>query len=225
MNPEYSIKEGEVHLWLAKCDGMDDQYFRTILDGCEKERSVRFHSDLDTKRYVIAHGILRSLLAKYLDVEPERIDYEYGPFGKPAIAGGSPLRFNMSHSNGMAMYAFSLQRDVGIDLEYMRDIPFMELSQSVLSTNEYRYMQSFLVEKRPGIFFTLWVRKEAYVKAIGEGAYAKWRELDVSIQNVAHRISDGGPAWSIIDIPAPRGYMSAVAVRGDIRGIKTFQMY
>jgi 4'-phosphopantetheinyl transferase len=99
----------------------------------------------------------------------------------------------------------------------------MELSRSILSSNEDAYLRSVPAEERSNDFFTLWTRKEAYVKAIGEGFYAKLNEIDVSFRNEMDQLSFCGPTWSIVDIKTPDRYRGAVAVQGDKQVIKTFR--
>jgi 4'-phosphopantetheinyl transferase len=214
---------GEVHVWLADCDALDYGPMRDLLSAHEVDRAKHFRDPEDSKRYVISHGILRSILSKCLDAAPASIEYERGPYGKPGIAGGSWLRFSMSHSNGMAAYALAFERDVGIDLEYKRDVPVMELSPSVLSANEDAYLRSFPVGERTGVFFWLWTRKEAYTKATGEGLHARLNEIDVSFKDKVHRLSHDVPNWSIADINTPDKYKGAIVVQGNVQNIKTFR--
>jgi 4'-phosphopantetheinyl transferase len=223
LSREYTINEGEVHIWTANCDVIDDKPTWGLLDADEANRAKRFRGPLDSRRYVVSHAVLRSILSKYLNEKPESIEYERGLHGKPGIAGGSWLRFNMSHSNGMAAYAITSECDVGIDLQYTRDIPFMELSRSVLSTNEDAYLRSVPIEERLNVFYMFWTRKEAYIKAISEGLYAKLNSVDVSFKNEMHRLSYGGSNWSIVDIETIDGYKGAVAVQGDLQAIKNFR--
>jgi 4'-phosphopantetheinyl transferase len=128
----------------------------------------------------------------------------------------------MSHSKGMAAYAIASKRDVGIDLEYMRDIPFMELSRSFLSTNENAYLRSVPAEELLNVFFMLWTRKEAYLKAIGEGFHAELNEIDVCFNNKIRQLHSGGSTWSIVDIDTTDKYKGAVAVRGDVKRLISF---
>lgn len=223
MSDGYTIDEGDVHVWLADCDIPGDGPMWSLLDEGELNKAKRFRKPDDSRRYVVSHGVLRLILSKYLNERPESIKYERGPYGKPGISGGSWLRFNMSHSNGMAAYAITLKREVGIDLEYMRDIPIPQISRTVLSANEDAYLRSIPVEERLDAFFMLWTRKEAYVKSIGEGIYAKLNEIDVSFRNELCQLSFGGSNWSIVDIESPDRYKGAVAVQGDARAIKVFK--
>jgi 4'-phosphopantetheinyl transferase len=218
-----AIAAHEVHVWLADCDAIDDEPMWDLLDAYEVNRATRFREPGDSKRYVVSHGVLRSILSKYLDIMPESIKYERGPYGKPGIAGGSWLRFNMSHSNGMAAYAIASKGDVGVDLEYIHDVPYIELTRSIFSTNEDAYLRSVRVEERLNVFFMLWTRKEAYIKAIGEGFYTKLNEIDVSFHNEMQRLYVGGSTWSIVDIITPDKYKGAVVIQGNVQDIKTFR--
>jgi 4'-phosphopantetheinyl transferase len=222
LSREYTINEGEAHIWTADCDVIDDKPMWGLLDADEANRAKRFREPLDSRRYVVSHAVLRSILSKYLNEKPESIEYERGLHGKPGIAGGSWLRFNMSHSNGMAAYAITSECDVGIDLQYTRDIPFMELSRSVLSTNEDAYLRSVPIEERLNVFYMFWTRKEAYIKAIGEGLYMQLSDVDVSSNDKWNKLSYNGSMWSITDVVFHAGYACAIAVHGEVRDIKTF---
>lgn len=224
MSDAYTIGEGEVHVWLTDCDTIDDEPMRGLLDADEANRAKRFREPVDSRRYIVSHGVLRSILSKYMDMKPEIIKYERSLYGKPGLAGGSWLHFNMSHSNGMAAYAITSNREVGIDLEYLRDIPFTEISHNVLSKNEDDYLRSVPAEERLNIFFTLWTRKESYIKAIGEGLHAKLNDIDVFFQNEMYSLSYCGSNWSIIDITTPDGYKAALTVQDDRQRIKTVRL-
>jgi 4'-phosphopantetheinyl transferase len=222
LSDAYTISEGEVHIWTADCDAIDYEPMWGLLDVEEVNRAKRFREPRDSRRYVVSHGVMRSILSKYMNEKPKFIKYERGYYGKPGIAGGSWLRFNMSHSNGMAAYAIASGQDVGIDLEYMREIPFMELSRSVLSTNEDAYLRSVPVKERLNVFYMFWTRKEAYIKAIGEGLYMQLSDVDVSSNDKWNKLSYNGSMWSITDVVFHAGYACAIAVHGEVRDIKTF---
>jgi 4'-phosphopantetheinyl transferase len=220
MRPAIAVQD--VHVWLADCEAIDYESMFNLLNAFEVNKSKRFLEPRDSKRYVISHGVLRSILSKYLDIKPEFIKYERGPYGKPAIAGGSWLRFNMSHSNGMAAYVVTSNRDVGIDLEFMRIIPFMELSRYIFSANEDSYLQSVPQQEQLNVFFTLWARKEAFIKAIGKGFYTKLNAIDVFSNDKIHQLLFDGSTWSIVDIKTPDNYKGAVVVQGNVQDINTF---
>jgi 4'-phosphopantetheinyl transferase len=118
-------------------------------------------------------GILRSLLGAYLDVEPENLQFSYGPFGKPFLLGGwseSPVHFNVSHACGRALYAFSRDQEIGVDLERIQtNFDFVRLANSFFPTVEITRLHSYAAAQRLPEFFRIWTRLEACGKACGLG--------------------------------------------------------
>ncbi len=129
------LSEKEVHVWKAPLRVSESEYskMQAILSAEERERALRFVFETDRRKWVVAHGVLRILLSRYLLVETGVIRFSSNPFGKPAVsspAGGERLHFNMAHSVDLALYAFSYDQQVGIDVEYMRDdIEFESLAR------------------------------------------------------------------------------------------------
>ena len=159
-----------------------------LLSADERARAARFRLERDRRRFVVARARLRQLLAERLAASPESIALVYGPHGKPALAQGS-LRFNVSHSGELALYAFSRDREVGIDVEAVRDVPEAErIARRWFAEADYR---------RFG-FLGCWTRREAVAKALGRGIAEP----------------DAGDAGCSVHgfSPAP-GYLAAVAAR------------
>src|SRR2546430_10359608 len=128
------LPENEVHVWRSSLHATKAAIhsLERILTWDELTRARRFHFERDCTQYIVAHGVLRVLLAGYLNVDPDRIRYCYNPYGKPALDlpwQENSLSFNMSHSHGLALYAFTRNRQLGIDVEYMRsDIDYDQLA-------------------------------------------------------------------------------------------------
>src|SRR4051812_17773983 len=123
--PERPAAVGELHVWraeLAQNPSLLTRLERTLSED-ERERAARFHFRRDAERFVVARGVLRDILGRYLCERPERLRFVYNEFGKPSLAGehaGGPHRFNLSHSRDLALYAVTLGREVGVDLEFVR---------------------------------------------------------------------------------------------------------
>jgi len=194
-----------------------------LLSENERERAGRFAFERDWRRYVVARGRLRELLAQRIDVPPEAVQFAYGKRGKPALAAPlfrHGLRFNVAHSADLAVYAFSCDREVGVDVEAVRILPDADaIAARYFSRHEqaaYRALAS--CHKMRG-FFNGWTRREAYIKALGDGLRHSLDAFDVTL-------APGEPArilrieetpgdqcgWRLVSfVPAP-GFIGAVAV-------------
>lgn len=156
-----------------------------LLSDAERERANRFAFDRDRSRYIVARMVLRELLATRLGVRPESIELTYGVCGKPSLAQGfadSDLRFNVSHSDDIAVYAFSRGREIGIDVEAVRMIPDADdIAAQFFSDREKKDYLALDTCDKPLGFFNCWTRKEAFVKALGDGLIYPLDGFDVSL--------------------------------------------
>jgi len=156
-----------------------------VLSDEERDRARRFVFDRDRHRYIVARGVLRGLLAARLGVLPQAVELVYGERGKPALAprlAASGLRFNVSHSEDVAVYAFSSAGDVGIDVEAVRTLPDADdVATRVFSGRENAAYRALNPRDRPLGFFQCWTRKEAFIKALGQGLYYPLDRFDVSL--------------------------------------------
>jgi 4'-phosphopantetheinyl transferase len=164
-------------------------------------------------------------LGYYLNVAPGLIRFSYGIHNKPALADGpgrGKLFFNLSHSHGMALYAFTNEREIGVDIEYIRDIPDMEqIVEHFFSARELTVFRALSESRKRESFFNCWTRKEALIKATGEGLSYPLDGFVVSMvpDEPARLISINGNTgvaarWSIRDIKPAAGYAAALAVPG-----------
>jgi 4'-phosphopantetheinyl transferase len=189
----------------------------------ERERAGRFHFDRDRDRFIVGRGALRALLGRYLGMEPGRVAFRYGPQGKPALAEGagtSPLQFNLAHSQGLALLAIAEGRQIGIDVEVIR--PVSEVDQLVgrfFSPRECAEFRRVAEGERLASFYRGWTRKEAYLKATGEGLATPLDQFDVTLApgeparllDVAGRPSEVS-RWALLDLdPGPEA-IAALAV-------------
>ena len=215
-----ALGRGEVHVWWAALD-LDTQRVAHLADSLspdERARAERFHFDRDRVRFIAARGVLRALLGGYLGVSPPALAFEYGPHGKPALAAsstGAPaaalaaeVRFNVSHSTGVALYALARGRDVGVDVEGLRgDFATDEIADRFFSPAERMALRALPAEARCAAFFACWTRKEAYIKARGVGLSLALDAFDVSL-------APGEPAALLAtrDDPAARDHWSLRAL-------------
>ena len=222
-----ALSANEVHIWLARLDSsaMHVQQIARCLAEDERSRAERFRFERDKQRFIIGRGALRSILGRYLQIDPGRVRFSYGPNGKPGLEeslGDNALRFNLAHSEGLALYAFTRGREIGVDIEYLRTIPDAdEIAKRFFSPNENAELQALPASDREAVFFDFWTRKEAYIKALGVGLSHALDQFDVSLVPAEPaRLVDVGMAcddasrWSLKALlPAP-DYVAALAVEG-----------
>jgi 4'-phosphopantetheinyl transferase len=196
-----------------------------VLSTDERARAERFHFRRDRDRFITRRGLLRSILARYLIREPEELEFRYGRYGKPELAGpeGGGLSFNLSHSGPAALYAVAPGPDIGVDIEWLR--PWADaddVAEQFFSSREATTLRALPEPVRSSCTLACWTRKEAFVKAHGEGLTIPLDEFDVSLApgepvallRTAWDPDDAG-RWSLFDLTAEHpGYVSALAARG-----------
>jgi 4'-phosphopantetheinyl transferase len=217
----------EVHLWRIDLEAIsaDESRWQRVLSADEKTRAARFLLSSDRRNFVASRALLRIILAAYLATDPSLLTFAYSKKEKPYLGpehAESDVTFNVSHSHGIALLAFSRHREVGIDVEQIRrDFDVEAISRRFFSTHEQQQLAASPHDSRFAAFFRCWTRKEAYIKATGEGLSFPLRHFDVSIVEGDHdalRSTRPDPAeaalWSLREIPAGSGYVAALCVRG-----------
>jgi 4'-phosphopantetheinyl transferase len=216
----------EVYVWTIPLDRPANQdELRSVLSPDERQRADRFLSERDRARFATCRASLRRILAGLLDTNPSEISFQYSPFGKPSLAENEGLHFNVSHSNHFALVAVAMGRAVGVDVEFARaDFATDAVAQRFFSPLEREALGRLPAESRTEAFFRCWTRKEAFIKAIGEGLSFPLDRFDVTLApNEPPRLLRGGEdpesakRWSLHDLPAPTGYFAALAIEGEAR--------
>lgn len=222
------LKEGEVHVWRVPLS----RSFSTLptlfeyLSTDERERAGRFHFSKDRDRFIVARGMLRRILSRYLNTPPAQLLFSYNKYGKPALHADSvevALRFNLSHSNDVALYALTLGRELGVDVEFLReDFASVEIAERFFSHTEVAMLRALPGTQRTQSFFNCWTRKEAYIKARGEGLSHPLDQFTVSLapEDPARLIyTSPDPLdverWKLFDLYPSHGYAAALAVWGE----------
>ncbi len=218
------LTANEIHVWCASLNKPLSR-FNNVLSAGERRRAERFHFEEDRQRFIVRRGILRTFLGYYLNVEPGRLQFCYGKNGKPALAdkfGGGAIRFNMSCSKALALYAFTRDTEIGVDIEYIRDLSEMEpIAERFFSARESAAFYTLPESARREAFFNCWTRKEAFLKATGDGLSGPLDGFDVSLVpgEPARLLGINGDAravsrWSIQDLKPAPGFAAAVAIEG-----------
>jgi 4'-phosphopantetheinyl transferase len=195
------------------------------LDPDERARAQRFRFQRDQEHFIVAHGLLRIILGRYLHENPNTLRFSYNPYGKPALAEGysdHTLSFNLSHASGLALYAVTRGRRIGIDLERIEShFANEQIAEQFFSPRETATLRSLSPHLRQEAFFNCWTRKEAYLKAVGEGLSSSLNQCEVTLipgeparllRSVGNRQDIA--MWSLHAFtPHPR-YTAALAVEG-----------
>jgi 4'-phosphopantetheinyl transferase len=230
------LGRNEVHVWRADLDQPPTQMDRFLpsLSTDEKTRAERFYFQRDRERFITAHGVLRAVLGLYLNRAPKCLSFCASPHGKPALAwesGGDALRFNMSHSHGMALYAFARGREVGVDLEFIRrDVEVEQIAERFYSRRETGTLLALPADSQKYAFFLGWTRKEAYIKARGEGLSLPLDQFDVSLipgEPAALLSTRPDPEdalrWSLQELFPATDYAAALAMEGPNESLACWQ--
>jgi 4'-phosphopantetheinyl transferase len=210
--------------------------------GAPPPPAARFSRESLRRSYTAAHGILRDILGRYLQRDPATLRLGHGPRGKPFLIDedgpGSPgadasasagpscidgphqprlnLRFNLSHSGDLALYAVAAGRSVGVDLEQIRGpIEYDQIALRCFTARELAQLRSAPPASQARVFFACWTRIEAYVKARGDGLASVWGRGAASAAGAAAALDDTElSGWIVRDLPAPPGYAAALAAEG-----------
>ena len=219
--------DDQIHFWFTRL-GQNDPRISTLhsfLSVDEIKRAERFHFDRDRVSYTISHGVLRQLIAQYVGVAPRDVEYVNGPHGKPSLApvcGDTSLQFNMSHTAGLAVYAFGRNRRIGVDVEHIdREIKDRDaIAEGYFSKQEvevYRALPE--IDKVTG-FFNCWTRKESYLKARGDGLSTSLDSFQVTLRpgdpaRLVFAKQDRATAWSMASLEPAEGYVTAISAESN----------
>lgn len=221
---DLQLGDREVHIWRANLACENSERWRKLLSDDECKRADRFKFQRDRDRFTVARGILRSLLGCYIGSPPQAIAFAYGDRGKPelAVQHNSTVQFNLSHSDEMALYAFGRHAPVGIDIEKMRpNYPGEEIAKRFFSAFECEQLSQLPAERKSQAFFRCWTRKEAFVKALGDGlAGVPLNQFDVEFRSdrpaallKTHQTPDEAARWTLIDLQVHTEYAAAAIAR------------
>ena len=227
---DFKIFPDEIHIWSAS---IEDSLYR--LDSLEKvlsmdevRRANCFYFKRDYNRYIVTHSILRIILGLYAKCSPDSLCFRFNEYGKPALMewmNDSELCFNLSHSCDQILFAITSGHEVGVDIEHVR--PFKSAAQIVerfFSEKEKEEFRKLPEQLKEEAFFTCWTRKEAYIKARGQGMTLPLDHFSVlflsgetTISLPEEHESEDKELWSIKSITTVAGYIAAIAIQGRIK--------
>jgi 4'-phosphopantetheinyl transferase len=225
LDASLALPENEVQLWRADLEALApyEPRWQKILSSDEQNRAARFHFARDRQYYAAARAVLRLILASYLRIQPKDVVFSYSKKEKPHLGpphAESGITFNASHSGDVAIYAFAQRTELGADVERIgRKIEVEAIARRFFSEYEQKQLLKLPESERVQAFFRCWTRKEAYIKAIGDGLSLPLSQFDVSLSPddsdalIATR-PDAAEAkrWLLREVPAGSGYVAALCV-------------
>lgn len=213
------LSSSQVDVWRVHLVSISPD--ESVLSADERQRAVKFHFDKDRSRYIVSHASLRGILARYLQRAPEELSFSVNEYGKPFLPDRE-LEFNLSHSGDYALIAVTRGRNIGVDVEQIREVEIEELARRNFSPREVSELMALLPEQRLNGFFNCWTRKEAYIKARGLG-------LSIPLDSFIVSLAPNEPAilratlpdamdavwWSLRSLEVASNYAAALVVKGD----------
>jgi 4'-phosphopantetheinyl transferase len=228
---------GEIHVWSIPLDPVPERVesLGRVLSADEWERARRFRFDKHRRQYVVGRGALRTLLAAYLGTRPEAVTFSYGPRGKPFLApplDDRGLQFNLSNSDELALAGFVRGREIGVDVELLRPMnDCEEIAERFFSESERKVLRTIPFPAKQEAFFNCWTRKEAYLKAVGEGLAAPLDSFDVTLAlgeppRMLTLNGDAGRAapWFFHHLRPADDYLGAIAIEGGTWEVRTWEL-
>jgi 4'-phosphopantetheinyl transferase len=204
------LTEDEIHVWLVHLPAVIHALplLGSVLSQDERQRVARFRFPEHRQRSQATRGLLRHLLARYTGASPAAVSFRYGAHGKPALASGD-IEFNTSHSGDYAVFAFGRGGALGVDIEQVREemSQLESIARRHFSMIEHQQWAALPDAERTRAFFEFWTRKEAFVKARGDGVFSGLANFSVPLGESSVRDTDGMPLenWSVFTLPAIPG--------------------
>lgn len=216
-----SFSKNYVYVWAIDLEQTNEATLklRDLLSSDELSRADRFYFEHDRRYFTVARAALRTLLGNCLGQDPRTIHFSYAKNGKPFLENTS-LRFNLSHSKNLALCAITYERELGVDIEYLRIMnDGDQIASRFFSPRESAIFCSLPEEEKQIAFFRCWTRKEAYIKAIGDGLYYGLDNFDVTFRpneevKLLKVLSDPKEAsrWSLVELAPADNFIGAVIV-------------
>jgi 4'-phosphopantetheinyl transferase len=207
--------------WPLDVSALEVADLKKVLSPDEMERAERYRFDQHRNEFILTRALLRMVLASYAAQSPESLSFDYSAQGKPALKNGPPdLRFNVSHTEGLAVLALVREREIGVDAEKIRAQPdAQKLAKRFFSAREQLFLGKLSGDELQRAFFRCWTRKEAYIKAKGEGLSIPLHAFDVSLEEDQPAALVGtrpdpteAGRWSLYDLSVGQGYAAALTV-------------
>jgi 4'-phosphopantetheinyl transferase len=228
-----SLNSTDIHIWKAKLNiSLSTQNdFWQILSADEKTRANRFRFPHLRMHYIAARGVLRNLIAQYLSISPADIQFNYGKQGKPFLVNFPNFKFNVSHSEDLAVFAFAKEMEIGIDVEYINPkIDIEVIAPNFFSQNEVTTLFKLAPKERITGFFNCWTRKEAFIKAKGGGLSIPLDQFEVTLLAkdtpkilAINWAPEDVKNWSLFSFNPRKEFVGALTTNGNIEKVSFFE--
>lgn len=220
----WSLGDREIQVWRIALDVDPEQRHALagLLSPEEEFRAQQYHFEVDRVRFTACRGWLRALLGRFLQVPAHTLTFTHGREGKPVLGDKTDLRFNVAHSQGLALAAFTRGREVGIDLEQVRPLQdAWKIVEQFFSPHERAVLEDLPADQQLEAFFRCWTRKEAVLKARGDGLSFPLDQLEVTLRpgdaprlvRVANQPEES-QRWRLADLVPDEGFVGAIAAEG-----------
>lgn len=228
-----SLKKGIVHVWKVNLESPAHPlvFYDTILSAEERERADRFYFEKDKNHYTVGRASLRLLVGRYLSLDPASIQFELSEFGKPGYPNSSDLQFNISHSGGLALMGFTVQSEIGVDLEKINpEIEIQKIASRFFAPSEQEEILQLPITQQAAAFYRCWTSKEAFIKAHGQGLSLPLDQFEVEVhpeKPAALKAVHWDPKlaeWDLQGLLPGHGYLGALACRRAIEEIHYFTL-
>lgn len=198
----------------------------TVLNAEELQRAHRYHFALHRNRFIVARAMLRKILSLYLMISPQEISFSLGEHGKPYLTNNElNIRFNLSHSHDMAIYAITQQNEVGIDIEKIEKNYKEEVAKRFFSAQEYLTLTQLPPDQQILAFYHLWARKEAIIKVLGKNIYHSTRDFSLDWQQSHEKINFSAQEIYLQGYHIAGQYVAALASLQPITEINYWEWY
>ncbi|HYO55364.1 4'-phosphopantetheinyl transferase family protein [Archangium sp.] len=225
--PPLSLRPDEVHLWVVEPERVSDPRllaaYQEVISAEERARHVRFRFEKHRLQFLVSHALVRVTLSRYAPVQPHAWRFSVNEYGRPEIVGDTlpRLRFNLSHTDGMAVCAVALDVDVGADVEHSgRPGQTVEVADSFFAPSEVKALRALPVERQRERFFDYWTLKESYIKARGAGLSLPLDQFTFHLEpgrppgiSFDPRLVDDPETWQFVQVRLGAEHPAAVAVR------------
>ncbi|PKQ44147.1 4'-phosphopantetheinyl transferase family protein [Confluentibacter flavum] len=228
----FNLSSGMVDVWYIDVNNCKKQipYYTSLLSTDEKLKADKFKFINDKNIFIVARGVLRVLLAKYLSINPKKVEFKYGDFGKPETINNQSINFNISHSGKMAIFGFTKSHDIGVDIEEIKNnFDVLDIANNFFSKKEIEFLNNFPTEDQTEGFYRCWTRKESFIKAKSIGLSYPLDSFSVSIDS--HESAElletqwdikEKHNWTLFSFSPYENYIGAISVKGNVKAVKYF---
>lgn len=204
----------QAHIWSVDLGNLPESNLAQLayLNSLEQERADRLQHPVHRQRFIAARYALRKIISHYLNTNPTSVHFGYNQHGKPYLLNDNrSLQFNLTHSQDIALYAITLDHQIGIDIEKMGERDHAHIAERFFSAEENLALAKLPIDEQFTSFYRIWSRKEALIKAVGKGMFVPLTSFSVSPLAITETIHLEGKTWTLLSLDTLPGYQAALA--------------